>query len=108
MRDIAARAGVSVATVSMSLRNRPNISPELRRRIRALARRMGYQPNPYVSALMRDRRQRRGHTHRPELALISGLDWPDAWQTSPSATRRAIHEGLIERGTRLGYDVREY
>lgn len=108
MRDIAARAGVSIATVSMSLRNRPNISPELRRRIRALARRMGYEPNPYVSALMRDRRQRRGQTNRPELALISGLDRPDAWQTSPSATRRAIREGLVERGTRLGYDVREY
>jgi DNA-binding LacI/PurR family transcriptional regulator len=108
MRDIAARAGVSIATVSMSLRNRPNISPELRRRIRALARRMGYEPNPYVSALMRERRKGRTQTSRPVLALISGLDQPDAWKNSSSPTRRAIREGLIERGARLGYDVQEY
>jgi len=108
MRDIAERAGVSIATVSMSLRNRPNISPELRRRIRALARRMGYEPNPYVSALMRERRHGRSQTSRPVLALISGLDHPDAWKNSPSPTRRAIREGVIERGTRLGYQVEEF
>ncbi len=108
MRDIAARAGVSIATVSMSLRNRPNISPELRRRIRALARRMGYEPNPYVSALMRERRHGRAQTTRPLLALLSGLDHPDAWKQSPSPTRRAIREGVLARGTQLGYDVEEF
>lgn len=108
MRDIAEKAGVSIATVSMSLRNRPNISPELRRRIRALAERMGYEPNPYVAALMRERRHGRTQTSRPILALISGLDRPDAWKHSPSPTRRSIREGVINRGAQLGYDVEEF
>lgn len=108
MRDITERVGVSIATVSMSLRNRPNISPELRRRIRALARRMGYEPNPDVSALMRERRHGRAQTTRPVPALISGLEHPEAWKNSPSPTRRAIREGVIERGARLGYEVEEF
>ena len=71
MRHVAERAGVTQATVSMALANHPRISAETRARIRALAERMGYQPNAYISVLMRARRRRRPVQDRPVLALVS-------------------------------------
>lgn len=108
MKDIARRAGVSTATVSMSLRNQPGIGAGTRDRIAALARRLGYRPNPYVSALMRSRRQGHVHTSRPVVALVNGLDGPDAWRTSPSDMRRRIREGALERAVELGYQGQEF
>ena len=40
----------------MSLANNPRIPAATRERIRAVAEKLGYQPNPYVSTLMRLRR----------------------------------------------------
>jgi len=108
MEDIARRAGVSTATVSMSLRNQPGIGTATRDRITALAQRLGYRPNPYVSALMRSRRQGRAHTNRPVVALVNGLERPDAWRTSPSDMRRRIREGALERAAELGYQGQEF
>lgn len=43
LRDVAERAGVSVATVSMALSNHPNLNAETKQRIRDLSREMGYK-----------------------------------------------------------------
>lgn len=45
IRDIAAKAGVSVSTASRALNDNPRISLETRQRIQALAAEMGYEPN---------------------------------------------------------------
>lgn len=47
LKEISARTGVSVSTVSRVLNNRPGscVSPQVRERIWAVAREMGYQPN---------------------------------------------------------------
>lgn len=52
VRDIARLGGVSAATVSRALRDHPRISPATRARIKALARRVGYRPNPRARALL--------------------------------------------------------
>ena len=51
LHDIALRAGVSVATVSLALRGRGEISRKRAEFIRALAVEMGYRPNPMLAAL---------------------------------------------------------
>ncbi|MGI6786100.1 MAG: LacI family DNA-binding transcriptional regulator [Gleimia sp.] len=43
MRDVAEKAGVSISTVSLALRNDERITPETRQDIHTLARKMGYQ-----------------------------------------------------------------
>lgn len=43
--DVAARAGVSTATVSRALNGKSTVDPELAARARAAARELGYQPN---------------------------------------------------------------
>jgi len=108
MADIARRAGVSAATVSMSLRNKPNIPLATRERIVELARQLGYQTNPFVSALMRSRRRGRPIVGHPVLALVCALDAPGAWRDSPSPTRRLTYEGARERAGVHGYQGQEF
>ena len=71
MADLARIAGVSSTTVSLSLSHSPKIPDETRNRILAIARKHGYHPNPYVSALMRYRRKRVAVEHPVALALIT-------------------------------------
>jgi LacI family transcriptional regulator len=51
MHDIAERANVSVATVSLALRGRGSISEKRGHAIRQLAKEMGYRPNPLLASL---------------------------------------------------------
>ncbi len=51
IEDVAARAGVSVATVSRALRGLPNVAPTTRDRVRGVALELGYRPDPNASRL---------------------------------------------------------
>jgi LacI family transcriptional regulator len=45
LKDLAEQLGVSIPTVSRALKDRPDISPELKERVKALANNLRYQPN---------------------------------------------------------------
>ncbi len=49
--DVAAAAGVSVATVSRALRDLPNVAPSTRARVRRHAEALDYRPDPSAAAL---------------------------------------------------------
>ena len=51
IRDVAALAGVSPATVSRALDDRPEIRPETRERVREACRQLGYVPNAAAKGL---------------------------------------------------------
>jgi LacI family transcriptional regulator len=51
LKDIAARAGVSIMTVSKVLRDEPDISAATKARIRAMAEEMGYVPHTHARSL---------------------------------------------------------
>ncbi len=55
MKDISARCGVSVATVSKALNGYKDIGEETRENIRQVAREMGYFPNSVAKALKTNR-----------------------------------------------------
>lgn len=58
LADVARRAGVSKATVSLALNGSERINAQTRARIERLAKEMGYRPNPYARKLaMRKSRQ---------------------------------------------------
>ncbi len=108
MKTIAAQADVTQATVSMCLANNPRIPVATRARIQAVAERLGYRPNPYVSALMRVRRQGRAHREMPVIALVNGLDSPTAWRKTAPPTVRLMLEGAVERAALRGYQTQEF
>lgn len=51
IKDIAARAGVSVGTVDRVLHGRPNVSPAARAKVEKVLEEIDYKPNAYASAL---------------------------------------------------------
>ena len=51
IEDVAAAAGVSVATVSRALRNLPNVASATRERVAAIAEQMSYRADPAASRL---------------------------------------------------------
>lgn len=105
MRDIAAELGITAAAVSMALRQDPRISAATRERVRAVAERLGYRPDPLVSVLMAQRRGKGGALgQRGTLGLVSL--WPDprsAWQSDPFYL--PYREGVSERAASLGLNA---
>jgi DNA-binding LacI/PurR family transcriptional regulator len=55
IRDVAGEAGVSVTTVSHALNGKGRLHPETRRRVREVADRLGYRPNPAARSLVSGR-----------------------------------------------------
>ncbi len=55
IRDICREAGVSIATVSRALNNKPRTNAATRDRIIAVAERLGYQPNAAARTLSSDK-----------------------------------------------------
>ncbi|MER8487840.1 LacI family transcriptional regulator [Mesorhizobium australicum] len=55
LRDVAAQAGVSVATASKALNDQGRMTAETRERIRETARGLGFRPNSLAQSLLRRR-----------------------------------------------------
>lgn len=105
LRDIALRAGCSVNTVSLALRNHPKISQARRVQIRELAQDMGYRPNPLVSALFKQRMRNRGAGGgaRATVALLDPLS--SIRKTGSFVLLDRIEEGLKSRLEQLGFGL---
>jgi LacI family transcriptional regulator len=52
LRHVAEAAGVSRATASRALKDNPMISSEVRRKVRSVAKKLGYTPDPEAQRLM--------------------------------------------------------
>lgn len=70
MADVAREGRVHQTTVSLALRNDPRLPAETRARIRELAERMGYRPDPMLSALNFYRTSRAEAKAKPSMALL--------------------------------------
>ena len=99
MREIARELGVDASTVSRALRGDPRIGVGLSKTIRSAAERLGYRPNPLVSALMANRR--RGKTADADVvALVTCYDGED-WRQKDVC--RWEYEGIRRRAAHLGF-----
>lgn len=106
LKDIAERAGVAVMTVSRALRDSPKISLARRGEIQALAKAMGYQPDPHISRLMsmlRTARSRRGDT---VIAVITTLDRRGEHKTN--LHQGSFYRGVEARAKELGFKLEEF
>ncbi|MEO8352950.1 MAG: substrate-binding domain-containing protein, partial [Chthoniobacteraceae bacterium] len=89
-----------------ALRNSPKISRATTQRIRTIADRLHYRPNPLVSALMAQLRYQKDVKHRTKLAYVTAFATADGWrQPGPFVP---FFEGARKRAHGLGYDLEEW
>ena len=108
MRDVAARAKVSVATVSKSLRGAASIPLSTRTAIEKVAEEMGYRTHPFVAALMQSRRKRTAPSQPPPLAFITAYATADAWKKMPTPFLPMVFAGAKQRAEERGYPLTHY
>lgn len=89
LKDLAARLGVSIATVSRALRGSHEVGEEMRLRIQQLAREMNYRPNPFAQSL------------RKEAPCIIGVVVPNL----VTHYYASVLDGIEDCARRAGYTV---
>lgn len=108
MRQIAAAANVSVATVSMALRGSLKITRETRDRIQAVAKEMGYQFTPASTA----RIARTGHGRERAIAgseviaYVTSFPTKEGWYQNRFSP--AAFEGARLRAAQRGYTLEHF
>ncbi|MEM9161417.1 MAG: LacI family DNA-binding transcriptional regulator, partial [Verrucomicrobiota bacterium] len=92
--DIAKAAGVSHPTVSRALNDSNLVSEKTKAKIQNLAKRLGYTPDPMLSALVKYRNNFIPHTATSSIALVCGSHMINRWSaTIESAREYALHLG---------------
>jgi LacI family transcriptional regulator len=106
LRDIGRSLGISHVTVSLALRNAPQISATRREQIHEAARRMGYRPNPMAAALGQRRSSGKAQP------VVAELCWLNHWE-QPKELHHYREFQLYWKGARetakwFGYDLEEF
>jgi LacI family transcriptional regulator len=101
LKDVAARAKLSVAAVSMALRDHPSLPPATAARVKKVAAAMGYAPDPALSALAAHRTRLRVRRDFSVIALVSNYARRHEWLRRESAQR--LLAGATARARALGY-----
>ena len=89
LKDLAQELGVSIATVSRALRNSPEIGQEMQRRVKELAKRLNYRPNPFAQSL------------RKEAPKVIGVVVPNL----VTHYYAAVLDGIEDEARKAGYSV---
>jgi DNA-binding LacI/PurR family transcriptional regulator len=106
MEDVARALGVHRTTVSLALRRDPRIPQKTQETVAAAAARLGYRPNPLVSALMQLQRGRRKLNGVTTLAYLTYDSPKEAWRRNPAYVE--IFESAFARAASLGYRMEEF
>jgi LacI family transcriptional regulator/LacI family repressor for deo operon, udp, cdd, tsx, nupC, and nupG len=105
-QDIARKAGVHRATVSMAFKGHPNIPPTTRERILKIAAELGYSPDPMLSALAAYRNSKRPASYHGTLAWLVnsayGFDWRDRTLRPHFSD---YYDGAAAQATRYGFQL---
>ena len=89
LKDLAQQLGVSIATVSRALRNSPEIGHEMQQRVKDLAKKLNYRPNPFAQSL------------RKEAPKVIGVVVPNL----VTHYYAAVLDGIEDEARRAGYSV---
>jgi len=108
LKDIAARAEVHPSTVSAALRDYDTIPKETRERIKAVAKELGYEKDPLLSALSSYRSGEGGHSKRvgTVLGFVRPMITDRFFYTAD--VQREIYQGIRDQATWLGFRVEQF
>ena len=107
MKDVARKVGVHVSTVSLALRNSAELPVGTREKIQSVARDMGYQSDPMLSALLAYRSGSAVPKFQATVAMI--YDFANATELDQAApSYRNFFTGAARKGEEFGYHVERY
>ena len=89
LKDLAQELGVSIATVSRALHNSPEIGKDMQQRVKDLAKKLNYRPNPFAQSL------------RNEAPKIIGVVVPNL----VTHYYAAVLDGIEDEARKSGYSV---
>ena len=89
MKDLAQELGVSIATVSRALRSSPEIGQDMQMKVKELAKRRNYRPNPFAQSL------------RKEAPRVIGVVVPNL----VTHYYAAVLDGIEDEARKAGYSV---
>ncbi len=103
LADVALRADVHVTTVSLALRNHPRLPAATRERIQALAKKMGYAPDPFLRALVAYRGKMMPRRNPPTLAYVT--NWNTRWGWKRVTAHPDFYAGAERKARELGFNL---
>jgi DNA-binding LacI/PurR family transcriptional regulator len=106
LKDIAVKARVTKASVSMALRNSPRISPERREEIQRIAAELGYVPDPFLAGLAKYRAAKDAPHAQGVIAWLNHWDQPQ--QLRGYGEFDQYWRGARQLSKRLGYRLDEF
>lgn len=96
--ELAAKLGMSKATVSYALRNSPMVSLKTRQHVQKRAEELGYTPNPIASAFLQQIRAQGVDRYQANLAFLIPPKVKSNFLDS-------LQDGAQERARELGYGM---
>lgn len=106
LADVAREAKVHVTTVSLALRDNPRIPEATRTRLRELAERMGYRPDPLLSALSTYRTRSKSPRYQATLAYLT--NWSTEWGWKDAMGHGEFFSGAEKAAAELGFQLEHF
>lgn len=106
LKDIARHANLSVAAVSMALRNHASLPQSTIQRIKKIAAELGYRPDPALCALAAHRCRVRPSRSISVIALISNWSTREGWLDVPGM--RELFDAAKAHADSLGFDLQHF
>lgn len=103
LKQVAAEAGISISCTARALKGRPGISSTTRFRVREIAERLGYRPDPMLSALATYREANRQTSFQGTLAYLATNKDEQSCLSIPETGD--LLRGVKKRADQLGYQV---
>jgi len=105
LQELADLLGVSKMSVSRALKGGRGVSEDTRAKVQALAKKMGYAPDPAISAAMSRMRGRKS-AEKETIAWLSSHGAVGAWKSNFMIAD--IYQGAAEQAARMGYRLEEF
>jgi DNA-binding LacI/PurR family transcriptional regulator len=106
LKQVAAEAGVHVSTAWRALKNDTYVDPVKRARIREISQRLGYVPDPMLTALSHYRRKQHTPAYRSTFAWVHTFATRHGWQEEENI--HAYHAGADQFAASMGYKLEEF
>jgi LacI family transcriptional regulator len=106
LADIAREANVHVTTVSLALRDHRRIPETTKKRIRELADKLGYTPDPLLSALSSYRIRSRSPRFQSTIAYLT--NWDSEWGWKKMTAHPYFFTGAEKAARKLGFGLEHF